>query len=142
MGELSSAVRPTVLLVDDDPDVCDATAQMLATRGFRVLTASDQKSALDLLDENRGEVSVVVADLSLPGDTRGQLARALSAAHPYVKIVYATGIPRHIALATGLVHPDAPYLEKPVAPDVLAGVVRSLGNRAGGVSARDSAEDW
>ena len=129
MGELSSAVRPTVLLVDDDADVCAATAAMLATRGFRVLTASDQRSALDVLEENRDRVGVVVADLSLPGDTRGELARAVSTAHPYVKIVYATGIPRHVALATGLVHPDAPYLEKPVAPDVLAGVVRSLGNR-------------
>jgi DNA-binding NtrC family response regulator len=126
MAQSTGSVRPVVLVVDDDADVCDTTAHMLNARGFNTLTAVDKAGALDILDQDSGLVGVVVADLAMPGDTPGDLTRAIMAAHPHVKIIYATGVPRHVAVATGLVQPDAPYLEKPVDMDVLAGLVRSF----------------
>ncbi|MFI7599992.1 response regulator [Actinoplanes sp. NPDC049681] len=115
-----------VLMVDDDADVLDTTAHMLATRGFRVFTAPDQESALRVCREQEGRIDALIADLSLPGDSRGDLARAVSTEYPAMHVIYISGIPRHVALAQGLVRPDAPYLEKPAQPDVLASVLQSL----------------
>jgi DNA-binding NtrC family response regulator len=123
---LSRLYQPVVVLVDDDEDVLATTAHMLQARGFRVLTATDRDGAMALCREQEGRVDALVADLSLPGEVTGELVRSISAAYPAVKVVYATGIPRHIALGSGLVRPDAPYIEKPVDPDVLAGMLRSL----------------
>ena len=61
---------------------------------------------------------------------------AWQAEHPDVRIIYASGIPRHIALASGLVEPDAPYLEKPVSADLLESLIRGQVTKF--VPARDS----
>jgi DNA-binding NtrC family response regulator len=129
MAQPTNTVRPVVLVVDDDADVRDTTAHLLSTRGMQTRTAADTASALELLEQCAGQVGVVVADLSMPGEAPGALTRAITAADSHIRIVYATGIPRHVAVSTGLVRPDAPYLEKPVDPDTLAGLVRSLTTR-------------
>jgi DNA-binding NtrC family response regulator len=128
------ANQPVVLVVDDDEDVRDTTAHLLAMRGFRVLVASSKDEAMAVVRAHPGRVDACVADLSLPGDTRGDLARSLVEAFPRMRIIYATGIPRHIALTTGIVNPDTPYLEKPVDPDVLASMLRTVLPRPGAAS--------
>ena len=117
--------EPVVLLVDDDPDVLDTMGYMLGSRGFRVLTAEDSASAMAVFRAQQGNIDALVADLSLPDDVPGGLARTISATYPKVAVVYVSGIPRQIALAQGLVQPGAPYLEKPVEADVLASTVRN-----------------
>ena len=116
----------TILMVDDDADVLETTAHMLAARGFRVFTALDSESAMQVCREQQGRIDVLIADLSLPGDTRGDLARSITGVYPHMRVIYISGIPRHVALTQGLVQPQAPYLEKPADPGVLASVVQSL----------------
>ncbi|WP_127503893.1 response regulator [Actinoplanes solisilvae] len=123
---MSAPATPVVLVVDDDLDFLDTMTHQLGVRGFRVLTAPDSESAMTVCEQEGDAIDVLIADLSLPGDLNGSLARRVSAAYPTVKIVYATGVPRHIAVATGLVPPTAPYLEKPVSADILSGLMRSL----------------
>ncbi|WP_250007839.1 response regulator [Actinoplanes sp. M2I2] len=115
-----------VLAVDDDPDVLATISHMLHTRGFRVLTALDTETALTVCQQEGGAIDVLLADLSLPGDLSGRLAQRVSSEFPSIKIIYVTGVPRFVALGSGLVRPDAPYLEKPVNPDALTGLIRRL----------------
>jgi CheY-like chemotaxis protein len=123
MLPLTTSNKPMILVVEDDVDVLDATAHGLTARGFEVLTATNGAAAIDICHEYQARIEAVVADLSLPGD-HGGAARRIAAGFPHLKMVYASGIPRHVALSTGLVQPEAPYLEKPVDPDLLARVLR------------------
>ena len=115
--------QPTILVVDDDPTIVEATALALRSRGFDVLGATDGATAVDICRRRPGEIAAVVADLSLPGE-HSRFTRTVAAEFPAIKIVYATGIPRHIALATDLVQTGAPYLQKPVDTDLLVSVLR------------------
>jgi CheY-like chemotaxis protein len=126
MTETPRSAQPLVLVVDDDLDVLDTMAYMLGDRGFRVITASSKIEALALCQQNLGGIDALVADLSLPGDVPGGLAKAVAETYPAIRIIYASGIPRHVALTQGLVRPDAPYLSKPVTADVLASQLISL----------------
>ncbi|MEU4241188.1 response regulator [Actinoplanes sp. NPDC026619] len=109
--------------MDDDVDILETTEHALRRRGFEVLGASNGAVAVDLCRQHQGEIDAVVADLSLPGE-QNRYTRTIATEFPAIKIVYATGIPRHIALSTGLVPPDAPYLQKPVDADLLSSVLR------------------
>jgi CheY-like chemotaxis protein len=111
------------LIVEDDPDILEVTELALKSRGFQVLGASNGSIAVDICRERQGQVDALVADLSIPGD-QSRFTATIAAEFPAVKIVYATGIPRHIALTTGMVQPNAPYLQKPVDADLLASVLR------------------
>lgn len=56
----------TVLLLEDDPDVLEATTMVLEDEGFRVLAAENLDGALELA---RGvHRCVILLDLSLEGD--------------------------------------------------------------------------
>jgi CheY-like chemotaxis protein len=54
----------TVLVVDDDPAVCDVLSSVLSDDGWRVATASDGLQALEAIDRERP--SAMVLDLMMP----------------------------------------------------------------------------
>ncbi|MET3430099.1 CheY-like chemotaxis protein [Actinoplanes tereljensis] len=110
-------------MVDDDADILETTVYAMRKRGFDVYGASSGPAAVEICQQHPGEIDALVADLSLPGEST-RFAQTIAGSFPNIKIVYATGIPRHIALSTGLVPADAPYLQKPVDADLLANVLR------------------
>jgi CheY-like chemotaxis protein len=55
---------PTILVVDDERDICDMTAEALALDGHRVLTASNGQMALEQARRNRPDL--IVLDLMMP----------------------------------------------------------------------------
>lgn len=55
-----------VLLVDDDPVVCQVARQMLERGGCRVEIATNGSEALEILREQDGEIDLVILDLSMP----------------------------------------------------------------------------
>jgi CheY-like chemotaxis protein len=126
--------HPMILVVDDDLDVLQTTAMMMRNRGFEMLTATNGPEALELCRRFRGQLDAVIADLSIPGD-HSNFTHTVAAEFPNVKIIYVSGIPRHIALSSGLVEPGAPYVEKPVSPDTLESLIR--GQVTGFIPARD-----
>jgi CheY-like chemotaxis protein len=126
--------HPTILVVDDDLDVLQTTELMMSGRGFEILTATNGPDALELCRRHNGQIDAVVADLSIPGD-HSHFTRTVAVDFPKIKIIYASGIPRHIALSSGLVEPGAPYIEKPVSADLLESLIR--GQVTGFIPARD-----
>ena len=129
-----TAQKPMILVVDDDTDVLQTTSIMLRPRGFEILTATNGPEAIEICRRYPGEIDAVVADLSIPGD-HSNFTRTIAEDFPAIKIIYATGIPRHIALSSGLVRPEAPYLEKPTNADVLESLIRGQVTRF--IPARD-----
>jgi len=121
--------RETVLLAEDDPAVRDVTSEILAQRGYRVLRAPDGQSALEIARSHAGEIPLLVTDIVMPGMTGPELATALQAERPGVRVLYMSGytddsVVRHGVLAEGM-----PYLQKPFTPDALARKVRELLDR-------------
>lgn len=54
----------TVLIVDDDPEVLDAMAEILSAEGHRVLTAANGRDALEVARVGRPDL--VLLDLEMP----------------------------------------------------------------------------
>ena len=54
----------TVLIVDDEPDVCSILRVVLEKRGVAVRTANDGREALDEIDRRRPDL--IVLDLKMP----------------------------------------------------------------------------
>jgi len=85
------AMRPLVVLaVDDDGLILLNLTSMLEDMGHTVLAANSGKEALGIL---RGEktVDLVITDQGMPNMTGLQLAEAIHAEWPNLKIILATG---------------------------------------------------
>ena len=69
----------TILVVEDDPVLRRTLAYNLSRDGFRVLTAADGESGLDVARKELDRLHVVVLDVMLPGISGFQVLRALRA---------------------------------------------------------------
>ncbi|AEQ51563.1 response regulator [Pelagibacterium halotolerans] len=97
----------TVLLVEDDPLIRMATADMIRELGLSVLECSSAETALELLASET--IDVLVADIGLSGMSGQELAWSVHRDYPDIRIVLATG---H-SVAPGEIAPDAKVLSKP-----------------------------
>ena len=105
--------KATVLLVEDDDDVCKFTADVLAELGYRVLTARDAASALQVLEEHR-EVDLLFTDIGLPGGVNGRkLADEALALYPGLRVLFTTGYTRNAVIHHGRLDPDVHLILKP-----------------------------
>ncbi len=111
-----------ILLVDDDDDVRDYTAQVLEDAGYAVETAAGANEAETFL--RSGEpVDLLITDIVMPGRDGVDLARVCAQAQPKAKVLFITGYTRHIApdlLA------DSEILDKPYQRDALLHAVRHV----------------
>jgi DNA-binding NtrC family response regulator len=80
---------PTVLLVDDDPNLLAALRRSFAGAPLRVLAASSGLEALDVLRAE--EVDVLVTDEAMPGMSGGELLTQARRLHPDVVRMMLTG---------------------------------------------------
>ena len=80
-----------ILLVDDDNAVREVTRQILARAGYRVVTADSGESALDYFDTGGSRPDLVLTDVVMPGISGVELARALRARDPGIRILLMTG---------------------------------------------------
>lgn len=69
----ATRTAPSVLVVDDDPDTCRNLADILTDLGYRVDTASDGPSALELVRQKPYDVALL--DFKMPGMTGLELYR-------------------------------------------------------------------
>src|SRR5437870_7612269 len=77
-----------ILVVDDEPFVCDAVKMMLNFDGHLVETASNGKDALALFDQ--GKFDLVITDFSMPSMKGDELAAAIKARAPEQPVVMIT----------------------------------------------------
>jgi len=82
----------TVLIVEDEPDLLEATAELFRSLGYEVLTASNGSDAIDELGRRGRRVDLLFTDVVMPKGIDGiQLARKTRELHPNIRIVLASG---------------------------------------------------
>ena len=77
-----------ILVVDDEPLVCDAVKMMLDFDGHLVKTAGNGKEALAKFQE--GQFDLVITDFEMPGMKGDELAAAIKAQAPNQPVVMIT----------------------------------------------------
>ena len=111
-----------VLVVDDDPDICEALQVVLESYGHRVVTAESGADALDKL-RTGADPCLILLDLMMPGmngiEFRGEQLRDPALAAIPVVILSADGDVAAKAATVG-----AEGLLKPVDLDVLLDTVK------------------
>jgi PAS domain S-box-containing protein len=115
-----------ILVVEDDPDVRDYTAEIVSDLGYTVLSAVDGASALRQLDSHR-EVALLFTDVGLAGGMNGrQLAEQALRRRPRLKILYTTGYARNAIVHQGRLDPGVEVVFKPFSYTDIAAKLRRI----------------
>ena len=75
----------TILVVDDEPQILQTVAGILADEGFEVLTAPDGETALKLVAEETPDL--VLLDIALPGKDGLEVLQELKARYATLPVV-------------------------------------------------------
>jgi two-component system cell cycle sensor histidine kinase/response regulator CckA len=118
--------RHTVLLVEDEATVRGLVQELLARRGYAVLTADDPTEALAVATRYPGPIHVLVTDLVMPGMHGRELATRLLAARPELRVLYMSGYVDDAFTEGELDGPATQFLAKPFTPEQLAANVGKL----------------
>jgi DNA-binding NtrC family response regulator len=121
-GKLSDS-GATLLIVDDEPLMTDLFRQFMSRQGFRVLTASGGKEALESVAAET--VHLVITDMTMPGMDGAALAHALFAQRPDLPVLIATGHDAD-AVQTGLPSNVVGIVKKPYQHKALAQQIREI----------------
>ena len=116
-----------IVIVDDQPEICELVYDYLTSEGYRVSTASDGASMRKLLQQY--DVDLVLLDIMLPGDDGLSLARQLRAQSD-IGIIILTGRGETVDRIIGLEMGADDYLPKPFHLRELLARVKSVLRRA------------
>jgi PAS domain S-box-containing protein len=126
----TSAEPSTVLVVEDDPTVRRLAVRILGQMGFRVVEAADGVEAVEVFEEHRDRIRVVLCDVTMPRMGGWDTLAAIRRINPEIPVILTSGYDEASATPQG--HPDRPdaFLGKPwqlkQLRDVLARVVERL----------------
>jgi len=87
-GVTASAAKARVLLVEDQDDIRDNTAELLRLMGYEVLEAASGEAALEQLAR---QPDIVLTDVHLPGLQGAQLAQLVKQRSPRTRVAFVSG---------------------------------------------------
>jgi DNA-binding NtrC family response regulator len=113
----------TILVVEDEPNVCELAAEALLDEGYRVLTAADAWEAEAILA--RESVDMLFTDIDLARNTNGlSLARCARSLCPDLPVVYTSG--GRACLPTRDAVPGSVFVPKPYRPSQLVALTHDI----------------
>jgi len=119
----STARQPRLILaVDDEQAVLDYVRDVLASAGFRVLTANCGPDAIDLV--RRECPDLVLLDLKMPGMDGPATLGHIRQVRGSVPVVVLTAFPDSELMERALEHGPITLLAKPLSPHLLVDAVR------------------
>ncbi|GAB1693565.1 hypothetical protein KRM28CT15_53680 [Krasilnikovia sp. M28-CT-15] len=106
-----------ILVVDDDPDVRQATTRILRRHGYEVTAAPDGYTALEHLSQN--PCDLLLTDIVMPGMSGYQLAESTLRDHPNTLIMLISGASEDTSTTRRLRTDGVPMIYKPFTAEEL-----------------------
>ena len=107
-----------ILVVEDDPDVCEMIVGILSDLGYQTLVATNGPEALAILNQDRS-VDLLFTDIVMPAGMSGtELARQASRLRPDLKVLLSSGYTREANQRLSA-RAEFPFIAKPYRPTTL-----------------------
>lgn len=109
----SQRAAPTILLVESDPIVRKASAEVLQFAGYNVITASTPQNALQDAQNHLGSIDLLMTEVIMPAMNGQELARRIRIQHPETRVLYTADHADDAILRSGAAPLAAEILHRP-----------------------------
>jgi two-component system cell cycle sensor histidine kinase/response regulator CckA len=115
-----------ILLVEDEDAVRTFSARALRNKGYKVWEANSGESALEIFEQERAQIDLVVTDVIMPNMDGPTMARRVREVNPEIKVIFISGYTedrfrQHLDVDAG-----THFLAKPFSLKQLAGKVKEV----------------
>jgi CheY-like chemotaxis protein len=125
-----------VLVVEDDVTVRRMAVRALKRLGYASLVADSGADALVIAQRHKGAIDLLLTDVVMPHMNGRELASAITASRPGIKVLFTSGYARDVLGQHGVIDEGLEFLRKPYTFDELAVRLREVLDQRRGTSPR------
>jgi DNA-binding response OmpR family regulator len=116
-----------IAIIDDDPDIVDASSLVLSSKGYDVITATNPEDGYKIVTEQNPDLIILDVMMNEPDDGffLAQKFRKMNIDTP---IIMYTSVSQSLGMEFGAseIVPVEDFVEKPVSPETLLDKVEKL----------------
>lgn len=116
--------KPTILVIDDEPDFLDTVAAWLRAEGYTVLAASSGTKGLNMMRYAVSDIHVVLLDYRMPQLDGAETLQHLRRLNPRAKVIAVTGVPVE-EIPTRFRNGTDCFIQKPFQSAVLLAAIKA-----------------
>ncbi len=119
-----------IAVIDDDPDIIEASSLVLKSKGYHVVTATNPDAGYKIIQEKKPDLIILDVMMDEPDDGFF-LAQKLRREKVKTPILMYTSVSKTIGMefGAGEMVPVDDFVEKPISPDELLSKVHFLLNK-------------
>jgi len=114
-----------ILLVEDETELRNASAEFLTSLGYTVLCAGSGPEALRLANQKEN-IDLVISDVVMPRMNGREFTDCLLQTRPNIKLLFISGYADDVVLQAGISMSGTPFLQKPFSLRQLGSKVHEL----------------
>jgi DNA-binding response OmpR family regulator len=116
-----------IAVIDDDPDILDASSIVLTSKGHKVITATNPEDGYKLVMEEKPDLIILDVMMNEPDDGFF-LAQRFRSENIQTPIIMYTSISKAVGMdySKSEMIPVDEFIEKPIAPNLLVEKVEEL----------------
>ncbi len=116
----------TVLIAEDDVQVRELTKEVLIGYGYKVIEAKDGVDAVQIFNENKDEVKLLILDVIMPKKNGKEAYDEIKDIRPEVKAIFISGYTADMIHKKGILEEGLNFISKPILPDELLRKIREV----------------
>jgi CheY-like chemotaxis protein len=120
------AVRRRVMVVDDDVMMMEVLLRILQRENYQITTALSGPEALQKAAVESSPIDLLITDYAMPEMKGRELADAMRARYPEIKVLYQTGFSDMLFEDRAELEENSAFLEKPFTARGLREAVRFI----------------
>jgi PAS domain S-box-containing protein len=121
-----------ILVVDDEVAICDMSRRSLESFGYKVITASNGKEAVEIYSKKAREIALVLTDMMMPVMDGSAAIEVMKQINPSVKIIAVSGVNIPAEIRDSV----SEYLPKPYTAVELVSLVDKILRSTGRINKR------
>jgi len=121
-----AAGSETILLVDDEQMIIDVGQMLLNKLGYRVIATRDGKEAIEIYQQHKDEIAVVVLDMVMPGMGGEEVYANIKKINPDVKVLLSSGYSLNGQATELLMRGCNGFIQKPFGMQALSKKIRGV----------------
>ncbi len=103
----------TILLVEDEDVVRGLTRRILAEAGYKVLDARSGAEAIQICQDYRGPIDLLLTDVVMPEISGKEVAERLQELRPSARVLFMSGYTDEAIVRHGVLNAKVEFIQKP-----------------------------
>lgn len=124
-SELEPVGSGTILLVEDETALRQATSEFLRAKGYHVLGAENGEAALEICKSHTGPIDLLITDVVMPGNSGPTLTKQVTEMRPGVRTIFMSGYADR-TIGSDLLGPNDAFFQKPFSLQALARKIQAM----------------